>query len=146
MPNPLHHIDTSVIVESEKTLDGRFCVRYLQKLDYNYDGKFSLPALGELLMHLFLIKDSDKQHAFLDFLIDQKTTRKIGIYTPYDIRVISGKIKEIDTRLDPTDIDIIACTIEDGANNLVTLDKDLIGNKAIEREFNLRIVHPKDLL
>ncbi len=143
---PLHHVDTSIVIESEKTVYGRFCAKYLQKLGYNYHSKFSLPTLGELLMYLLLVKDSDKQHVFLDFLVSLKTTRKIGIYTPVEIRDIARKIKETDTRLDSTDVDMVACAVEDGANNLVTLDKSLIGNKAIENEFKLRVVHPKDLL
>lgn len=110
---PMHHIDTSVIVESEKTIDGRFCRKYLQRVGYNYHGKFALPVLGELLMTTILFRGNDKRHTFLD--IDK----------------IASRIREIDTRLEPTDINIIACAIE---------------NVAIEREFGLRIMHPKDLL
>ena len=143
---PLHHIDTSIIVESEKTPDGKICAKYLQKLNYNYNGKLSLPSLGELMIYLLLIKDSNKGHVFLDLLSDLRTVRKIGIYTPINLHEISTKIKEMDTRIDLTDLDIIACAIEDGANNMVTLDKKLIGNKAIENEFRLRIVHPRELL
>ena len=42
---PLHHIDTSVVIEPENTPDGRFCRRYLQKVSYNYRGVFSAPVL-----------------------------------------------------------------------------------------------------
>lgn len=143
---PVHHTDTSVIMESDKTIDGRACVKYMQKVGYNYYGKFSLPMLGELMMSFFLIKDSEKRHTFLDILTTRKAANKIDIYTPFDIHEIAKRIREIDMRLEPTDIEIIACAIEDGANNLITLDKNLVGNKSIEREFKLRIVHPRDLL
>lgn len=143
---PLHHIDTSVFLESEKTIDGRFCRKYMQKVGYNYYGKFSLPTLGEMMISILLVKDYSKRYTLLDLITALKTARKIDIYTPIEIGDIHRKIREIDTRLNPTDIDIVACAIEDGAKNLVTLDKDLIGNRTIESEFRLRISHPRDLL
>ena len=122
---PMHHIDTSIIIESEKTLDGRFCTKYLQKLDYNYGGKLSLPALGEIMISLLMMKDRNKQYAILDFISNLRKIRKVGIYTPKDLSDISRKVKGLDTRIRLTDADIVACAIEDGANNLVTLDKNL---------------------
>ncbi len=143
---PLHHIDTSVIIESEKTTDGRFCRKYIQKINYTYRGVLSFPVLSELLMSMVLLKDSDKAHAFLDFLIDLKNARNIEFYTPINIHNTATRIKEIDTRLDPTDVDIVACAIENNAVNLITLDRKLIGNRAIEEEFGLKIMHPQHLL
>ncbi len=98
------------------------------------------------MISMVLLKDSNKRHAFLDFLIDLKNARNMEFYMPIDIHSIATRIKEIDTRLDPADIDIAACAIEDKAVNLVTLDKKLIGNKAIEKEFGLKIMHPQQLL
>ena len=143
---PLHHIDTAVIIEPEKTIDGRLCRKYLQKIDYNYRGAFSSPVLSELFMSMIMLKDSNKAHAFLAFLMDMKNARNIEFYTPIDIHIIATRIKEVDDRLDPTDIDIVACAIENKAANLVTLDKDLIENIAIEKEFGLKIMHPKRFL
>ncbi len=142
---PIHHIDTSIIVESEKTVDGKFCRKYLQKDGYNYRGVFSLHVLGALLITMIIFKDNDKRHTFLDIVSNLIYTNKIEFYTHIDINKTTYRIKEIDTRLQPTDIDIIACAIEDGANNLVTIDRKLIGNTAIEKEFGLKIVHPKQL-
>lgn len=143
---PLHHIDTSIIVESEKTIDGRFCRRYIQKLNYNYRGVFSSPVMGELLLTMIRFKEDTKRHTFLDVVSDIIYVRQIEFYTPINIHDVAARIKEIDTRLDPTDVDIVACAIENKADNLVTLDRNLIGNKAIEAEFRLRITHPKDLV
>lgn len=98
------------------------------------------------MISALLVKDNNKRYALLDLITILKTTRKIDIYTPIEIGDIHRRVKEIDPRLNPTDIDIIACTVEDDADNLVTLDKNLIGNKAIESEFELRISHQKDLL
>ena len=72
--------------------------------------------------------------------------KKIEFYTPVNIHPIAMKTKEIDGRLDPTDVDIIACAVENDAVNLVTTDRKLVGNKSIEEEFGLRITHPKDLV
>lgn len=143
---PLHHIDTSIILEPEKTTDGRFCRQYIQKLGYNYRGVFSSPVLGELMLSVFLMKDETKKHAFLDFLSDTVNARNIEFYTPKNIHPIAMRISEIDSRLEPLDVDIVACAIENKAVNLITLDKDLIENKAIEEEFGLKIFHPKSLL
>ena len=133
-------------MELEKTVDGRFCRRYIHKLNYSYRGIISSPVLSELTIAMLLLRDENKRHAFLDVLLNLVNIRKVGFYTPVSIHEISKKIKEIDQRLSPTDIDIVACAIEDKAVNLVTLDKKLIGNKTIEREFGLKILHPKDLL
>ena len=95
---------------------------------------------------MLLLKDENKRQAFLDVLVNLVNIRKVGFYMPEDMHEISKRIKEIDQRLEPTDTDIVACAIENNAMNLVTLDKKLIGNKAIEREFGLKILHPKDLL
>lgn len=146
MPKPIHHIDTSIILESEKTIDGRFCRRYLLKLPHNYQGVFSSPVLSELFIRVFSLKDSESRHAFLDILSNLKENGKIEIYMPQNIGRLLIRIKEIDSRLDPADIEIVACAIENNAMNLVTLDRNLTGNKAIEREFGLKILHPKELL
>ncbi len=75
-----------------------------------------------------------------------RKTRKIQIYTPTELHNISRRVKELDTRIRLTDADIVACAIEDNADNLITLDRNLLGNKGIVAEFGLRITHPKDLL
>ena len=46
---PPHHIDTSILLEPEKTEDGRDCRKYLQKVGYDYRGKLSLPVFAKFL-------------------------------------------------------------------------------------------------
>jgi|SRR3989338_1792389 len=146
MPQPRHHIDTSVILESEKTIDGRFCRRYLLKLPHNYNGVFSSPVMSELMISMLTLKEFEKRHRFLDILTNVMENGKIEVYMPQNIGELLTKIKDIDSRLQPTDIEIVACAVENEALNLITLDKKLIGNKTLEREFGLKISHPKDLL
>ena len=144
---PLHHIDTSVILElPEKTEDDKCCKRYMQKASYNFMGKISFPALSELFALTMGVKDSNKQHAFLDAFADLIDVRKLEFYAPENIYETAIKIKKLDTRLKTLDTDIIACAIEDKAVNLVTLDQKLIGHRSIEAEFGLKIIHPRDLL
>lgn len=143
---PKHHIDTSVIIEPSRTSDGRFCRKYIQRLDYNYRGIISSPVLSELMISMLKLSDSQKRHAFLDVLENLVNTRKVEFYTPVDIHETASQIEDADERIGPTDIDIIACALENKALNLVTLDRKLIGNKAIESGFGLKIMHPKELL
>jgi len=143
---PLHHIDTSVILEPSTTDNGRCCRRYLQKVGYNYTGKLSLAVFGEILVSIISTEVYNDMHDFLDVFAHLLRIRNISLYTPRNIGQTLNKILELDTRVGPTDREILACAIEDNAVNLVTLDKDLIGNKRLEKEFGIRIVHPKDLL
>src|SRR3989344_4358181 len=141
---PLQHIDTSVILEDPKSVDGRFCIKYLQKISYNYRGIFSAPVLSELFLSILLLENNVKRYASMDVVTDLISTRKIGFYTPKNIFDISKKIRNLDSRITPIDIEIIACAVEHKAVNLVTLDSVLIENTSIEKEFNIRIRHPKD--
>ena len=143
---PLHHIDTSVILEPEKTHNGRFCKKYLQRLGYNYRGRLSLPVTGELFIKISsLINIQDRQIAF-EIITDLIKARKIDFYVPETISSNIQKIMSLDTRIKPTDAEILACAVEDNAKTLVTLDKILINNKAIENNFKLKIMHPKELI
>ena len=142
-----HHIDTSIILESEKTKDGRFCQRYLNKVRDYIHGIVSLPTLGELLLTIIRIEDLYKMRSFQDTVTHIIHFHKISFYTPTkNIIKIQERITELDRRIDTIDREILACSIEDKADYLITLDKDLIRNKKIETEFKIRICHPKDLL
>lgn len=143
---PLHHIDTSVILESETTENGQHCRKYLQKVGYNYMGKLSFPVLSELFVIVLKLENYVDKRDLFDTIDTMISARKMIFYSPEDICRITGKIKEIDTRIEKTDREIIACAIEDKAAVLVTLDKDLIHNERIENIFGIRIRHPKELL
>ena len=65
---PLHHIDTSVVIETEKTEDGRYCRKYFQLLGYKYMAKFSSITMGELFMTMLESKEPDARLSFLSIL------------------------------------------------------------------------------
>lgn len=143
---PLHHIDANIFLEPEKTEHGRACRRYLQKVGYNYRGKISFPSLSELFVIILrLIKYDDKRDLF-DAIDKTLSVRKIEFYSQIDICNIVEKIKTIDTRIKPTDREIVACAVEDSASTLVTLDKDLIRHEKLEKEFKINIRHPEEFL
>ncbi|MBI4170463.1 MAG: hypothetical protein HY514_02125 [Candidatus Aenigmarchaeota archaeon] len=47
---PLHHIDTSVLLEPHTTENGRWCKKYLQRIGSKYRGVVSAPVLSELMI------------------------------------------------------------------------------------------------
>jgi len=142
-----HHIDTSVIVEPEKTEDGRHCQKYLNKERDYIQGVVSLPVLGELYLLLLRMNNIEKMYAFQENIIHLTRIHKLSFYTPTIENIkIQKFISVIDNRIDAIDREILACAIEDKASYLVTLDKKLIGNKKIVSAFNIKICHPRDLL
>lgn len=143
---PLHHIDTSVILEPEKTENGRFCRRHLHRVGYKYRGNISFPVLSELFLVLVRIKDYRDKHGLFDFIDGTIATRKIGFHSPKSISGIVERIEELDSRITPVDREIVACAVEENASTLITLDKNLIHNGKIEEEFRIKIMHPKELL
>jgi len=141
-----HHIDTSIVLEPETTENGKLCGRYFNKIKSSYNGVLSLPVLGELMLTLLQTSNYDDRTDFQEFLFHLIKVHGIEFYVSRDIGKITGRIREIDARIDPVDLDILSCAIEDKAECLVTLDTKLIGNRKIEREFNIRIMHPRSLL
>lgn len=140
-----HHIDTSVFLESQTTEDGRYCRKYLQKVGRNYEGVVSFPVLSELFIVLLNL-DYVESHDTLDSFNHTFRVRKIGLYSPKNIENILGTIRKFDKRIDALDREILACAIENNADSLVTLDKKLTGNKILETNLRIRLLHPKDLL
>lgn len=143
---PLHHIDTSIILEPEKTENGRYCRKYLQKVGYNFRGKISFSVLGEILLNIMSLENYTEQHTALDLFQRLIKVRKIGLYVQKRTEDIVKRIREIDARIDPIDAEILACTIEDEAQVLITLGTKLIHNEKLEKEFGIRIRHPNELL
>lgn len=141
---PKHHIDTSVIVEPERTDDGRYCKRYLQKINYNFEGTLSFPVLSELFLILASIEDFNERYDFLEPLL--ALIKRLHFYAPKDIGNILNRITTVDSRIDDTDRFILACGSEDKASALITLDKDMLNNKKLELLLGMKILHPKDLL
>ena len=143
---PLHHIDTSVLIEPEKTDDGRYCRKYLQKIGYSYRGVLSFPILSELFVKIIGLEDDDDKLAVLRFISHLRKYKMVGIYSPKSIFGIVEEINTIDKRLEPVDISMVASAIEHRAMNVVTLDRQLINHKHIEERFGLKIMHPKEFV
>ena len=143
---PLHHIDTSVILEPPNTEDGRYCKRYLQRVGYNYKGKISFPSLSEIIISILSLDNYNDRQDTMETIFQLVKTRDIEFYAPKNIAKILLRIIELDKRIEPTDMEIVSCTIEDKADMLITLDKKLIGNQKLEKEFNIKISHPMNLV
>jgi|SRR3989344_1926408 len=143
---PLHHIDTSVILGSENAEEENIRKKYIQKLGYNYRGVASFPVLSELFVKFLLLRAMEERDVFTQFMDHLRDRRKIEFYSPRRIGKLTEEIYDLDKRLEPTDIQIIACTIENKADVLVTLDKNLIDHKIIKEKYGLKIAHPKDFI
>ena len=143
---PLHHIDTSVIIEKPTTINGRYCVSYLNIVGYKYRGKFSIPMLGECLLNILSISDYSKRVDLLEVIYSLMKNKRIELSGVDDIEKIAERIKELDSRIETTDRLILASAIQDGAHTFVTLDGELVHNEHIEREFGIEIKHPKEKL
>ncbi len=141
---PLHHIDTSIILEPRKTADGLGCTKYLQRVGYKYHGILSLPVLSELFLAILLLDNSSEKYNLMDTVLETIRIRKINLYSPKSIEETAIKVRQLDSRVGTLDSHIVACAIEDKAN-LITLDKKLTGNIALEKEFGVKIFHPKSL-
>lgn len=143
---PLHHIDTSIILETPTTESGRACRKYLQVLNTKYRGKFSLPVLGELLLRILKLETVHEKYVTLDIITEWIKNKRIELYIPTNISETVNTIKTIDTRIKETDAHILACAIEDNALTFVTLDKELTHNHRIEENFDINIVYPDELV
>ncbi len=143
---PLHHIDTNILLEPGNTENGKFCQKYLQKVGYNFRSKVSLPVLGELILKIINLNSATERYVALDAISGWIFNQKIDFYVPRNIGEGTSKVKILDSRVKETDAQIYACSVEDNAITLVTLDEDLVSNKKLENEFGVRILHPKELV
>lgn len=143
---PLHHIDTSIILEPRTTKSGFYCKKYFNLVGYKYRGVFSLPVLGEVLYKILKIKELGKRYDALDLIFTLVRNKNIDFYSVKGTEEIIEKIKEIDPSITPTDRLILACAIAHKAKVLVTIDTRLIKNKLIEDRFKIRVEHPKSLV
>lgn len=143
---PMHHIDASILLGSSDTEEERARNKYIRKLGYNYRGKLSFPVLSELFVKLLSLNSAEERDVFIQFMDHLFNRRKTEFYSSKRIGKLMEEIYEIDKRLQPTDIQIVACAIEDKADNLVTLDKNMVDNKSIKERYGLKISHPKDFI
>jgi len=145
---PLHHIDTSVLIEAQKdTKLGDACADYLNRVGYKYRGVVSSSVLGEFLLVTLrdMPKPEDRELA-IKILEDFIQKRSIVYATPamkaYHIAV---RIAELDPRVENADALHYAVAVQENASTFVTLDTALIGHKTLEKEFGVRVTHPSDL-
>lgn len=99
--------------------------------------------IGELFIHILSLEKEEDIYEAMDFIRNMIKARKIEFYVPKNIPMIIAKI--IDERMGSTDKEIFACSVEGNATNLVTLDKDMISNKELEK-LGVTVKHPKELV
>ena len=140
---PLHHIDTSIIIESMKeTKRGEICSKYLNMIGYKYRGCFSLSVFGEILVNILTkIKDKSEKNIFLDWFSELVMYKKIGIYTLRDLS-LPAELTKMESRVKGTDALILASAVENKAV-LVTLDDALLRSEIIKSGHKIKIVAPE---
>lgn len=140
---PPHHIDTSVFLEPKKTEAGFYCYKYLNLVGFKFLGKVSLFVLGELYLRLHQLREYKDKHDMFDRIEKLLMEHKISVAPIFrNLSETAVKVVELDPRILPMDSLIVANTILDRAN-LVTIDNTLIGNQSLEKEFKIKITHPK---
>lgn len=145
---PLHFIDTNILVEALKdTKLGNKCSSYLNRVGYKYRGTLCSSVLGEFLLHVLKdIKESEERKYMLDFIDKISKKTKCGYSSlKYENFHIVDKIKEIDSRVEAADAIHLANCVQDKAITFVTFDEKLVGNLKLEKEFNIKILHPEKL-
>lgn len=143
---PIHHIDTSVVIENPRTENGFYCKKYLNLVGLKFRGRFSIPMLGEYLLFALSLKSYSDQIDALEIVEGLVRKNRIEFSTTKNIDKIANEIAELDKRLETTDRLIVASVIVDNASKLVTLDRNLIHNQSLESNFKIRIAHPRDLV
>lgn len=143
---PLHHIDTSIILEKPTTPNGRACTAYLHIINQKYRGKFSIPMFGEYTLHIIGISDYSKRVDLFESLHALIQNKRIELCGILDADKIAANIKEKDDRIATTDRLILASAIGDNAKTFVTLDEKLIHNEILENSFGINIMHPRELV
>ena len=144
---PTHSLDTCIFMSyliGDK--DFRVCERYLARIDSIYRGLISLPVYGELLSKII----EKHKERYLDILLTFRIILEEGdfqFYTPEKrSHTLYSKIRNIDSRIENLDAFILASAIEKKVDIFVTTDMDLLGHPKIEKRFNIRIMHPEELI
>lgn len=142
----LHHIDTSVLLEPRTTENGFCCKKYLNIVGIKYKGVISFPVLSEIMYKILSLTDISSKYDLVDDISSIIKSKKIAIQGVRNTEEIVIRIRELDKSITPNDRLIIASAVVNKASALVTLDSRLIGNQPIEKEFKIRMLHPKQLL
>jgi hypothetical protein len=102
--------------------------------------------MSEFLLAICELKNNKDRYDLLDILTDLIGAKKIVFYAPKDIGELLIKIRDFDKRIEPTDMEIVACGVEHGCDTIVTLDKKLIHSTKLENELGIKLRHPKELV
>ncbi len=147
LAKPLHHIDTSVFLESltPKSIEQRnHCERYLARLGKIYRGSVSTLILGEFTEAALKSVEPELLLNFLPLFI-----RRFGLGT---VSLKEAAIQKaanllgLETRLEMHDVLHLTIASQEGAAAFVTIDQKLIGHHLLEKELGLKILHPKELI
>lgn|SRR3972149_4692265 len=143
---PLHHIDTSVIVEAFFE-DSKFyheCKGYLNSIGYKFRGSLSLSVVGELFLVIERdIKEEFLRELFFEFFDKLIQIRKVSITSPrVDSYKTAIKLKEWDYLIEDVDSLHVATAATSRAQFFATLDEKLVSNKRIESSVGLKMIRP----
>jgi len=145
---PLHFIDTDILFEANHdTKLGNQCPNYLNRVGYKYRGLIPLSVIGEFFMIVFRdVQKTEEKYLLFNFIdrLIKKRKIKFSALKHGSLKIVD-KIKEIDSRIEDTDAIHFANCIQDKGNVFVTFDEKLAENEKLENEFNIRIIHPKNL-
>lgn len=145
---PLHFIDTDVIFEANNdTKLGNQCSDYLNRVGYKYRDVLPLSVMGELFLITFRdVKDSTEKYILFKSIDNIIKKRKIefSVLRHGSLNYIN-KIKEIDYGIEDTDALHLANCIQENGDTFVTFDGKLVDNRELEKEFNIKIMHPERL-
>ncbi len=142
---PVHHIDTSVIMEAFSE-DGKYreeCKSYLNQSGYKFIMNISLTVFGELLV---VIDDKEKEvkELFVGWLHQMMRRKRMKVSVPtFEILDTIKSLREFDYKVEFIDSLHLATAIEKNADAFVTLDEKLVDNSVIEKQFRIKIWHPK---
>ena len=142
----LHQIDASIFIELflENRKNYEKCSDYINTLGYKYRGSISIPALGEICYTIITkIKDSKKKEDAFRLLYEKIERHEIDFYSPkkedYDL---AKEMIISDTILESADALRLAETKGNKAKKFITLDGDLVKNKVLQKNYNIKIELP----
>ncbi len=145
---PLHFIDTDIIFEANNdTKLGNQCSDYLNRVGYNYRGVLPLSVIGEFFLITFRdVQDSTEKDMLFRSIDNIIKKRKIEFSVlKHEGLSHINKIKETDYHVEDTDAIHLANCIQDKGDTFVTFDEKLVDNRELEKEFDIKIMHPKRL-
>lgn len=114
---------------------------YIKKVKH---AKISIPAFGEVCKTLVEWAEEYFEHAyaFTEIVMLMQQTGMRFNAPQREAYTLGCKIMAHDARIEPQDAMRIAEAIESGADRLITLEKDLVDNEALQKAFEIKIEYP----